>query len=146
MLLSILRGLVTIALGSVMFASAKAETLPKITPKFLIEIQRVAATITLAEFPIKTSEVSKILDLPYYESSGGMGGKNIRSREWWLLSDPADPIGHYRLNVFSVRGEVTGIQLVYQPKNQGVYSPAGDFIQEPRIDPEVRQRLRLQMH
>jgi len=133
------------------FHAQNAEHLPKITPAFLLEVQRIAAIVSLAEFPLPRKNLESFLALPPYRDTGGMGGKNIPSRMWWVLSDEEDPVGHYCLDVFYAgagpgpRGFViTGIDLVFRQRSQSTY-PSANFTYRSGADPDAIARERAKM-
>jgi hypothetical protein len=112
------------------------ESLPKISPAIVLEIQRLAITLRLAEYPLSQNEYINYLALPPFLFSLGVGGKNIRSHHICKLTDPADPLGYYGFNIYWGEREkeaphnplIDEIELFFQPGNFGKFPPVRQFV------------------
>lgn len=121
------------------------ETLPKITPAVVSEIQRLAITLSLAEFPLTQQEYGTHLALPPFTMTLGVGGKGVRSHQICILTDRNDPIGYYGFNIYWGKRQsespfyplVEEIELFFQPGNMGKYPPVRQFVL-PQDTPETR--------
>ena len=121
---------------SAAFATEPEEPLPKITPEFISEIQRLAMTLRLAEFPLTQQEYRKHLELPRFVMGLGIPGRGIRDHQVCILSDPTDPLGHYGFHIYWGPRQpgpadlpvIEQIELFFKPGNQGHYPPVRAFV------------------
>jgi hypothetical protein len=133
------------------------ETLPKITPATLSEIQRLAITLRIAEFPLTQQEYRTHLALPPFRLGMGVGGKKIRSHQICELTDPNDPLGYYGFNIYWGKRQeeppfcplIEEIELFFQPGHMGGYPPTRRFVlvkdTAASADPERLAFLRAKM-
>ncbi len=132
--------------------SFAGEPLPHMSPALTNEIQRLAITLDVAEFPVAQNDLAVYLALPPYQMGAGEieGGKaNMRFHR----SDPKDPLGEYQLKIYcgsTQTGDsqplVVKVELVFCAGNLGNFPPTGDFVLTADRSSDVIGRLRKQMH
>jgi hypothetical protein len=120
------------------------EPLPKISPAIILEIQRLAITLRLAEYPLSQKEYKNYLALPRFTMGNGYGGIGIRSHHRCQLTDIHDPMGYYGFNIYWGEREkeaphyplIDEIELFFQPGNFWKFPPVGEFVL-PKDIPEI---------
>ena len=129
-------GLYVALLWCVLSSAYAEEQLPKITPAIVSQIQRLAITLRLTEFPLTQQEYRKHLALPPFTFGLGVSGKGIRNHEICKLTDPNDPLGYYGFNIYWGKRQaeppfspvIDEIELFFQPGNMGDYPPTQEFV------------------
>lgn len=134
------------------FVLVKAEEpLPKLSPEVVSEIQRLAITLRLTDFPLTQQEYREHLALPPFAFGLGIGGKGIRSHHVCKLTDPNDPLGYYGFNIYWGERQaepphyplVAKIELFFAPGNLGKYPPVAPFVlYDTDFNPEALAALK----
>ena len=130
----------------------RAESLPKITPEFISEVQRVCFTLDVASFPMRQGDMQKELDLPRYTFGLTEAGAGKPTFVTCPISDTDDSLGYYALRIYFGLArpdpneiEVTKIEVAYIPRPTSNFPPFGAMLYVPHRDPYVLVRDRLQM-